>query len=186
MTTHRTMRWLVVVAALLSLQVAARAQSSPSYRLDEHSLNAGGRPMDGVVSTSPSFRISVEAIGALVARRDLSGTSYRMDGGFTPALRPPGEVAGLQVLVDQQTVTWLAEPASATFNVYSGPIAALPGTYGGCAVSRVSGTSWADPSLPSPGSGLFYLVTGENRLREEGTKGRTSSGVARSNPAPCP
>jgi hypothetical protein len=33
---------------------------------------------------------------------------------------------------------------------------------------------------------LFYLVTGENRLGEEGTKGRTSTGAERVNPTPCP
>ena len=33
---------------------------------------------------------------------------------------------------------------------------------------------------------LDQLVTARNRLTEEGTKGFTSAGAQRSNPAPCP
>ena len=39
---------------------------------------------------------------------------------------------------------------------------------------------------PPTGNGWFYLVTAENLLREEVTKGWTSEGVERLNPAPCP
>ena len=52
--------------------------------------------------------------------------------------------------------------------------------------AQVAGTSAVDDTLPSTGTGLFYLVTGVNRLREEGTKGRSSSGTERANPLPCP
>jgi hypothetical protein len=36
-----------------------------------------------------------------------------------------------------------------------------------------------DPASPPPDSIYFYLVTAENRLGEEGTKGYSSSGVER-------
>jgi hypothetical protein len=186
--TRRTMRWIpsAMLAAIVAMPGAVRAQSSAGYTLEEHTLNNGGRPLDAIVSTSPSFRISLDAIGGSMVRGGLSGVSYRMDGGFAVSYPPPGEVEGLQMLADRQTLTWIASPASSVFNVYSGPISTLPGTFGGCAASRVAGTSWADPTVPAPGTGLFYLVTGENRLGEEGTKGRTSTGAERGNPTPCP
>ena len=53
-------------------------------------------------------------------------------------------------------------------------------------MAHVEGTSAVDAALPNPGAGFFYLVTGVSRLREEGTKGRTSAGAVRPNPLPCP
>ena len=42
-------------------------------------------------------------------------------------------------------------------------------------------------AAPVPaGNGYFYLVTARNRLWEEGTKGSSSAGAQRANPAPCP
>ncbi len=178
-------RWMIVVMALLA-PGAVLAQSSASYRLQEHALNAGGRPMDAVVSTSASFRLTLDSIDEPIARRGLWGMSYILDGGMTPTYGPPGEVEGLDVLGDLQTLVWSFEPASDAYNLYSGSLSTLPGMYGGCAASRVGGTTTVDPSLPAPGDGLFYIVTGENRLRQEGTKGLTSVGAERANPAPCP
>jgi hypothetical protein len=43
-----------------------------------------------------------------------------------------------------------------------------------------------DPDVPSVTTGYFYLVTADNRLDEEGTKGFRSNGTERGNPAPCP
>ena len=43
--------------------------------------------------------------------------------------------------------------------------------------------------LDVPGSGdagFLYLVTAENALDEEGSKGSDSAGVPRGNPVPCP
>ena len=94
-------------------------------------------------------------------------------------------MAGLGFLADQQTLTWLRELVSTGYNVYSGPISHLPGGYGFCAAAQVPGTSWSNATAPAPGSGWLYLVTGVNRLLEEGTKGHASSGAKRGNPAPC-
>ena len=90
------------------------------------------------------------------------------------------------VLGDRQTLVWSSEPASTAYNIYAGLLSTLPGPFGACAIARVSGTSTVDLTVPSPGTGLFYLVTGVNGLREEGTKGRTSDGTLRANPSPCP
>ena len=72
------------------------------------------------------------------------------------------------------------------YNIYTGPLSTLPGGYGACAASRVGETTWSDPSMPAPGTGTFYLVTGENSLKQEGTKGHDSSGAVRGNSSPCP
>ncbi|HZM69589.1 MAG TPA: hypothetical protein VFB95_04385 [Candidatus Cryosericum sp.] len=173
--------WVVLLAT-----GGLHAQSSTSYRLEEHVFNAGGRPAETIVASSPGFRLSLESIGESLARRAQSGGAYRLDHGFLPAHRPPGEVSGLEFLVDQRTLAWSPESASSAYNVYSGPLTGLPGPYGGCAAKRVAGTSWADPSTPPPASGAFYIVTGENSLWEEGTKGFASNGVERINPSSCP
>jgi hypothetical protein len=171
---------------LVAIPSSVLAQSSPSHKLTEHVFNAGGRPAQAVTSTSATYRLSVDSIGEPVAGGTLTGFSFRLDSGLAAAYPPPGEVTGLQVLVDGQTLVWSPEPFSTAYNVYSGLLSTLPGGYGTCAAARVPGLSAVDPTLPGAGSGLFYLVTGVNRLREEGTKGHASSGVERANPSPCP
>lgn len=184
--TARAARPLLVAAFVVSVPSFLFCQSSTSYRLPEHLFNAGGRPAQAVVSTSPSFKLSLDSIGEPVAGRSLTGVSYRVDGGVAQAYRPPGEVNGLEFLADQQTIAWDWEPASTTFNVYRGPLTTLPGAYGTCGLSHATDSSWSDATMPSPGTSLFYLVTGENRLGQEGTKGYTSAGAERPNPSPCP
>jgi hypothetical protein len=165
---------------------AALAQSSATYSLTEEVVNSGGQPAQGVGPGSAAFRISLGSIGEPIANRTLSGASYRLDGGLIAAYPPPGEVDGLLVLVDQQTMTWSVEPGATAYNVYSGLLSSLPGGFGTCAVARVAGTTADDVTSPAPGTGLFYLVTAVNRLREEGSKGHTSSGAERANTLPCP
>jgi len=178
----------LLLAAVLAAagSSTALAQSSASYRIEEKALNEGGRPAQGIASASASYRISLDAIGGPAAGVTMSAPSFQLGGGLAPAFTPPGEVSGLQLLADRQTMTWSPEPASAVYNIYSGVLSSLPGPFGACAIARVAGTTAADSTVPTPGTGLFYLVTGVNRLREEGTKGRTSSGTERANPAPCP
>lgn len=177
-----------ILSAILAAAIPASilAQSSPTHTLTEQVLNAGGRPAQAVTSSSPSYRLSLDSIGESIAGRPLTGPSYRMDGGLAAAHPPPGEVGGLEVLADGQTLVWSPEPASTTYNVYAGLLSTLPGGYGTCAVAQVAGTSVGDSTIPVPGTGLFYLLTGVNRLWEEGTKGRASNGAERGNPAPCP
>ena len=175
------MRPRVLAFVVLTACAPALAQSSASYRLEEHALNAGGRPAQAVVAASASFRISLDSIGGPVAGRGFAGPSFHLDAGFDAAYAPPGEVQGLAFAGDHQTLTWQAERSSTSYDVYSAALSTLPGSFGGCAQSSVPGTSWPDPSIPVSGNGSFYLVTGKNRLGEEGTKG-----AARGNPSPCP
>jgi hypothetical protein len=179
---------LLVTGALLALRPSTGyAQSSASYRIGASSLNEGGRPAQAVISSSPSYRISLDAIGDAIAERAMTAPSFHLgSGGLSVAFPPPGEVDGLRILGDRQTVAWSPEPASTAYNIYAGLISTLPGPFGVCAIARVAGTSAVDLTVPSAGTGLFYLVTGVNGLREEGTKGRTSNGTVRANPSPCP
>jgi hypothetical protein len=179
-------RILPIAAAALLACGPVLAQSSASYKLGEHALNAGGRPAQAVVAASASFKVTLDSIGGPVAARNASGASFHVDSGFDAAYAPPGEVHGVGFLADDATLTWQPEPASTAYDVYSSSLGTLPGNFGGCAVSRVAGTSWIDPAIPAAGDGRFYLVTGENRVWEEGTKGSSSSGVERDNSSPCP
>jgi hypothetical protein len=88
---------------------------------------------------------------------------------------------------DRTTLTWDAEPSIGRYHVYRDALSALPGLgFGVCLDSDVPGTTYVDPGVPGDGAGYFYLVTAVNRLHEEGTKGITSGGAERGNPAPCP
>ncbi|HUD71215.1 MAG TPA: hypothetical protein VMQ62_04570 [Dongiaceae bacterium] len=184
--TTRAFQAIGVAVMLTAIPASLFAQSGPSHTLSEHVFNAGGRPAQAVTSASTSFRLSLDSIGESIASRTLSGASFRLGGGLAMAYVPPGEVAGLQMLADQQTLVWSSEPASTAYNVYTGLLSSLPGGFGACGVARVPGTTASDVTTPSAGTGLFYLITGVNRLREEGTKGYTSYGAERSNPLPCP
>jgi hypothetical protein len=179
---------LVAVLALgLLLATPTLAQESASYRLEEHALNAGGHPADGVTPASASFRVSLDALGQGVLGRELTSASYILDGGFVSAYPPPGEVSGL-LLTDEQTLIWDPERSVGHYNLYRDRLSALADlSYGQCEQWGLTATTATDSDVPSPaGDGYFYLVTAANRLREEGTKGWDSSQAERSGPGACP
>jgi hypothetical protein len=165
----------------------ALAQSSASYELEEHMLNAGGNPSHGVVLAAPSFRLSLDAVGDPIASLGGAGSSasYRLEGGFATAFRPPGEVLGLR-FPTHTTFTWSPERAAASYAVYRSTLDQRALSTGDCFAPQVIGEAAADTDQPPVGVGYFYLVTGRNRLGEEGTKGFRSDGAERANPNPCP
>jgi hypothetical protein len=164
---------------------AALAQSSANHRLTESVFNTGGRPLNGAVASSTSHRVRLDAIGESAIGVSLSSASWRVDAGFVDVYRPPGEAKGLR-FTDRTTLGWDPEPTVGRYNLYRDAVGTLPGNYGSCFRSSIAGESWTDAAQPPSGNGWFYLVTAENRLEEEGTKGVRSSGVERANPAPCP
>ena len=89
-----------------ALPASVFAQSSPSHTQDEHVFNAGGRPAEAVISSSSSFRISLDSIGEAVISRSMTSASFRVGGGLGTAYPPPGEVNDLQILLDRQTLSW--------------------------------------------------------------------------------
>lgn len=179
------MRRILAPLALL-LVSPALAQESSSYKLNDHTFNAGGNPSDGIVLNSTSYKITLDALGDSVAGRNLTSASYQMDGGFVTDFPPPGEVHGLG-FTDSQTLTWNPEKSIGVYNLYRGPFSSLDGTaYGTCDEQgiAVNTTTESDP-VPS-GGGYFYLVTAENRLGEEGAMGTQSTGAERPNADACP
>jgi len=177
------MRW---IAPLLVAMVAtpALAQSSTSYKLEEHTFNSGGRPSAGQVADSASYRISLDALGGLAAQ-GLTGTSYRMDVGLVPTYGPPGEVAWL-TFTDQQTLEWPGLASAAHYNLYRDTVSNLSGLgFGACSQPSIATSFATDGTIPSIGDGYFYLVTAVNRLAEEGGKGARSNGTERGG-STCP
>lgn len=181
-----------LVAALaawpLLLGAAARpalAQQSASFHISDHTLNAGGRPEGGVTASSASYRISLESVGDGPVRSGLGSASYHMDVSFASCYPPPGEVTGLK-FTDRTSLAWDPERSVGAYNLYRDSLTALSGGgYGVCFQPDLPDPAATDTDPVSVGSGFFYLVTAENRLAEEGTKGADSAGAERGGNA-CP
>jgi len=157
----------------------AGAQSSASYRLRDHTFNAGGHPDQGTVMFSTHFRVTLDALGDGVVGPGLAGGVYRMDAGFGACYPPPGEVRGL-IFTDLETLQWHPERSVGDYNLYRDSMSALSGLgYGACFEPGLTGATTTDMDTPPSGDGYFYLVTAENRLGEEGPKGTDSSGATR-------
>jgi hypothetical protein len=180
------MRKIPILALALLLVGIVHAQQSSSYRLDEHTFNAGGHPHQGTVLSSATFRITLDAVGDAVAGRHLASASFRLDGSFGSCFAPVGEVHGLG-FEDHENLVWGADPSAGHYNLYRDFLANLSRLgYGICEQPGLPAPTAHDPFAPVPGDGFFYLVTAANRLHEEGTKGEDSEGVPRPNPEPCP
>jgi hypothetical protein len=181
-------RILILLPALLlilSARGAAVAQTSASYKLTESTINAGGDPQNGSFAASASYRIELDAIGQGLTAVGLSSASFHLDDGFVDAYSPPREVLNLR-WTDASTLAWNPEPSVGVYELYRDLASTLPGGFGTCFQSAIVSETWTDASVPSPGTGWFYLVTARNRLAEEGTKGFQGSGLERPNPSPCP
>jgi hypothetical protein len=174
-----------VFATLLFITTVTLAQQSASYKLAEHTFNAASHPSGGTVLGSASYRVRLDAIGDAVAGMSLASASFRADGGFVARYPAPTEVAGLR-FVNKTSLAWNAERSAGVYNLYRDVVSTLPVSFGACWQTSIPGTSTSDAEVPSIGTALFYLVTAENRLGEEGTKGYSSSGAQRPNSAPCP
>ena len=103
-----------------------------------------------------------------------------MEGGFGSTYPPPGEVSGLR-FVDGSILAWDPEWSAGKYNLYRDLLGNLSGLgFGGCEQPGLTGTTVADATpMPPPGDGHFFLVTVENRLAEEGTKGFRTDGAER-------
>ena len=175
------MRLRIILAGLL-LSGMALAQTSTSFTLEEYALNAGGTPSHGVDLTSATFSITLASIGDTVAATGLSSASFEADVGFDAAYPPPGEVAATcgasgepcLVFTDSQTLTWPAEPSAGVYNLYRDDTS---NGFGDCEEQDIAGTTTTDTATPT--NAFFYLLTVENRLAEEGTKGFQSDSTER-------
>jgi hypothetical protein len=112
-----------------------------------------------------------------------------MGAGFLPVYSPPGEVNGLRIAADQETLSWDPERSVGFYSLYSGALVRLrdTGDYGNCVETGMTATSTTDTAgLSATGDVLFYLITAKNRLGEEGTMGWRTGGLQRLNDTPCP
>jgi len=163
----------------------AAAQQSASHTLEEHVFNAGGHPAAGVSPASASHRITLGSLGDALAAPVLVGATSELSGGFVLAYPPPGEVEGLR-FTDPATLVWDAERSAGRYNLYRAEVSTLGGlAYGTCAELGLGAPTTTDATPVAPGSGLFFLVTVENRLGEEGTKGYRGDGAERTGTV-CP
>lgn len=175
----------VSIVLLLVGETPLFGQASANFRLIENTLNSGGNPQAGTVLASSGFKLSVDAIGDTFALTGLSSAFFKMDAGHVAAYPPPGETFNLR-FSNSTTLVWDAEKSVGDYNVYRGTLSSLPGGYGTCLQSAIGTQTASDSSIPAPGTAFFYVVTAENRIDEEGTKGFDSSGAERTNPTPCP
>jgi len=174
------------VAVLAAQFVPAAAQQSASFRLEEHALNAGGRPAEAVVGSSANFRVTLESIAGPISHLTATSASFRGEGGFVPPLRPPGEVRELRLPGPDQ-LTWAGERSVGTFELYRDALGAVGvDPYGVCLQNDITGTTAQDPETPATGAGYLYLVAAVNRLGERGTLGQASSGQTREPSSACP
>ena len=176
------MRRAIALAALLSSGFVL-AQTSTSFKLSEHAFNAGGHPDGGTVATSANFKVSLDAIGEAVLGTALSSGSFNIDSGFGSAYPPPSEVSDL-LFTDKVTLEWDAAKSAGIYNLYRDLHSNLQG-FGDCEQQDLAATTTTDNDAVPPGDGYVYLVTVENLLDEEGTKGFQSDGMEREG-AVCP
>jgi hypothetical protein len=181
---------VVVVGTILAATLGsgnAQAQQSASFKLVEHTFNAGGRPEGGTAAASANYRITLDAIGDSVTSGPLAGNGFQVGGGFVSPYPPAGEVMNLR-FSSKVSLTWNPEPSAGVYNLYRASLSTLPGAaYGTCRTSAIPGTTTNDADAVSPGSqGYFYLVTAKSLLKEEGIKGHAGNGALRPNLAPCP
>jgi hypothetical protein len=179
------MRRPALILALAAVSAVA-AQQSPSFKITDSVLAAGGVPSGGAHPSSHDFRITLATIGDELSSRTAVSASFRSDGGFASGYPPPGEVDGL-AFITPSALVWNGERSGSVFDVYRGTLAKLgAGDAGSCIAGGLPSASASDPAVPLAGRGFSYLVAVRNRLGEEGTKGRRSDGRERPNSAPCP
>ena len=109
----------------------------------------------------------------------LESASFRIDPSWGLSYPPPDEVSGL-LFSDAETLAWGAERSVGVYQLYRDRISALTGLdYGECEQQNLQHPTTTDADPVPAGDGFFYLVTAQNRLAEEGTKGFRSDGDER-------
>lgn len=181
---------LAIITLMLGVAVLAAlpclAQSSASYQVNGSSINCGGDPQNGVVLASPSFRVTLDAIGNTFAGRQLTSEDYVVCINLPQIVKPPTEVQGFS-LTSTTAMSWNANATAYGYQVYRGLISDLPLSYGSCITPQeVFVTEVTDTEIPAPGQCFFYLVVARNILDEEGTLGTDSAGNERHAAVQCP
>lgn len=98
----------------------------------------------------------------------------------------PEEVRDVRFLADRRTLSWMENFLADRYDVYRGPLTALP-DYGSCRNGSdpdLSDTVFLDTELPAEGQSFFYLVS----IHHEGIAGilgYATDGAAREPGSPC-
>jgi hypothetical protein len=164
-----------ILLVILLAVTPTLAMESTSYQITDQTFNSGG----DLLLTSSSYQITLTSLGDGVAEVGLASPSYQMDGSFAVGYPPPGEVANL-TFVGPDTLVWDPARSSGDYNLYRDVLSNLTSLgYGACEQQNLVDATATDSDPVSAGSGYFYLVTVNNRLGEEGTKGADSSDLAR-------
>ena len=88
---------------------------------------------------------------------------------------------------DPSTLEWDPERSTGVYNLYQGDVTdPWDPDYGLCVQSGLGSETATVAGTPSVGQALFILVTAENLLFEEGTKGTDTAGATRPNTMTCP
>ena len=123
---------------------------------------------------------------SLVGTKAFSPNFLANRSGFLAAYPPPGEVLNVS-FTDSTSLIWGAERSVGAYNLYQGSVMnPFDPNYGICQQSGITTESATIAATPAPGDAIFVLVTAENRLLEEGTKGPDSAGSQRNNINACP
>ncbi len=185
---RKTVTRLAVLTIALALTFSAvHAQSSTSFKLVESALNSGGTPVSATGSSlsSLNFQITLSSLGEGLIGPSLSSASFRVDSGFSQGLLPATETNGL-IFAAKDTLVWDVNLSAGSYNLYRGLHSNLAGLgFGQCEQQGLTGSGTTDADPVPLGDAYFYLVTVENRLGEEGTKGSQSDGTKRLGNA-CP
>ena len=95
-------------------------------------------------------------------------------------------MSGLR-FTDATTLVWDPELSAGSYQLYEGLLTnPFDDTYGTCSQSGITGETTTVTADPAAGQGLFLLVTAENLLGEEGTKGTNSEDSERGTPLAGP
>jgi hypothetical protein len=149
--TRRTIFFALFLVS--SCALPALAQTSASYHLNEHVLNAGGQPAGGTALSSASFRVRLEAIGDPVVGTGMTSASFHGTGGFVGDYPPPGEVQGL-AFTSPTAMVWSPEKSVGHYEVYRDLISALgSGGTGTCFQSSLTTEAATDATSPAVGNG---------------------------------
>ena len=169
----------LLIVLLATAASAASAQQSASYRIREATLNSGGHPSNQGIPVSASWHVTLDAIGDGTTSGELASGSLGLSAAFTAGFAPPGEVQGLD-FVSPVILAWSAERSAGTYNLYRGLLSEIASlSYGACKAWRLTTTAATDGEAAPASNGFFYLVTVQNRVGEEGTKGFRSDGTER-------
>jgi len=175
---------LVVLISLLAAGTAA-AQESARYKLEPHSINAGGNPATGSAPASAHYKVRLDAIGDSFLSVELSSGSFLLDAGLAGSLPfAPGAAAGrvgddgcslpgAPVLTTTRnagsgdiTLTWGASclGTDSDYEVYQGNLGSFYSHSAKiCSTGGLLTTTFPDPN---PALGYYYLVVPTNGLRE--------------------